>query len=406
MMLSRRWYSSRLVALALVTSVMTVGVGVSLAGSSGSHSNPKKQREQAPEVDHVELAAVLISDGHYDRAERVLSQAAPASLSQEQRARYHLFYGLIRLRAKAYLAAIESFDEAIEHGQNGDIMFVYLAQCYYHTGQWEMAVRSVDNAAGQAANIAELQLMKAHALIELERRAQAWDVLESGARRFPERPEFLRQQTFLLVNLELYQSAREVGLEYLEKSSPEASDHVAIAMAFRQGQRPEEAIRFLEQARLSFPDDERIIATLAMAYADIEMEEAAADLLQRSAENHPEFIARSAELYRRAGSLTRALYMNARVEDQREKFKQRASILLDQQRFEEVANMGARLERIGLLEDQNLVYALAYANFQIGSFDDSERYIKRIDDPRLFEYATQLRQIIARCERDPAECAQ
>lgn len=68
--------------------------------------------------------------------------------------------------------------------------------------------------------------------------------------------------------------------------------------------------------------------------------------------------------------------------------------------------MGDRLERIGLLEDQNLVYALAYANFKVGAFHDSERYIKRIDDPRLFEHATQLRQIIARCERDPAECAQ
>jgi tetratricopeptide (TPR) repeat protein len=406
MMVSRRWWRSRLLTLVFGVSAVTAGVGVSLAGSTSGKPAGSKPQDQAPEVDHVELAAVLISDGHYDRAERVLSQVEPEALSQEKRARYHLFLGLIRLRARAYLAAIESFDKAIEDGQNGDIMFVYLAQCYYHTGQWEMTARSVDNAAEQGAGVPELQLMKAHALIELERRAEAWDVLERGARRFPGRPEFLRQQTFLLVNLELYQAAMEVGLEYLERISPEASDYVAIAMAFRQGQRPDEAIRFLEQARLLFPDDERIIATLASAYADVEMEEAAADLLQRSAENHPEFIAQSAELYRRSGSLTRALYMNARVEDQKEKFKQRASILLDQQRFEEVANMGDRLERIGLLEDQNLVYALAYANFKAGAFHDSERYIKRIDDPRLFEHATQLRQIIARCERDPAECAQ
>ena len=167
-----------------------------------------------------------------------------------------------------------------------------------------------------------------------------------------------------------------------------------------------QAIVFLEQARLEHPEDERIVAALSGAYADIEMHESAADLLQRAAENHPDFIPRSAELFRRSGALERALYMNARIRDQQEKFKQRTSILLDQQRFEEVADMGTRLERVGLLEDQSLLYALAYANFKAGDFDDAERYIKRISDPRHFEHATQLRQIIARCERDPSECAQ
>ena len=402
----RSWsWRSRIVACCLGITVALAGVGVSLA-QPGEDRGARGKQEEPPEVDHVELAAVLIADGHYDRSERVLSQADPNSLSPEKLARYHLFQGLVRLQTRAYQAAIESFDQAIEHGQNGDIMFVYLAQCYYHSGQWEMTVRSVDNAKDRASGVAELQLMKAHALIELERRERAWEVLSSGAERFPDRPEFLRQQTFLLVNLGLYQAAREVGLKYLERITPTASDYVAIAMAFRQGQQPKEAIVFLEQARLEHPEDERIVAALSGAYADIEMHESAADLLQRAAENHPDFIPRSAELFRRSGALERALYMNARIRDQQEKFKQRTSILLDQQRFEEVADMGTRLERVGLLEDQSLLYALAYANFKAGDFDDAERYIKRISDPRHFEHATQLRQIIARCERDPSECAQ
>ena len=59
--------------------------------------------------------------------------------------------------------------------------------------------------------------------------------------------------------------------------------------------------------------------------------------------------------------------------------------------------MQCTLGSLDLLEDQNVLYGVAYARFQIGDYEGAERLIKRITDPQLFENATKLRQVMAYC---------
>ena len=383
---------------------LALGVGaLGVAEARERQTQATKGAGADDEVDHVALAAMLLRDGHHDRAETVLSRV---DLDQEgvDLKTYHTLRGLLRLRIGAHAEAIAAFEAAIENGQHDDSVFVYLAQCYYGLRNWERTIQSVENAQDEATKYPELFMMRAEAELNLGRRPDAWRTLSRGAERFTDRPEFERQQTFLLIEMGLFQEAAERGRRYLARIEPGPADYVALAMAFKKGAHLERALEMLELAKLRFPDDDQLVLHLARAYTESGKLRAAADLLQRSAELDPTIARESAELFKRAAEFERALYMNALQGDQPEKFKQRVSILLDQRKFEEVSAMDRRLERLGVLDDQNVLYALAYAKFQVGDFASAEPYLKRIQDPQLFEYATQLRRMIAVCEKDPGQC--
>jgi hypothetical protein len=119
---------------------------------------------------------------------------------------------------------------------------------------------------------------------------------------------------------------------------------------------------------------------------------------------HPDLRADAAELYRKAGEPYRALRLNALIEDQPRKLRQRLGILVDLERFEEVSALGPRLSRLGLLGDEALRYALAYAAFRTGQFDAADEALRGIGDPELFGKATALRQAMDACRADPEAC--
>ena len=64
-------------------------------------------------------------------------------------------------------------------------------------------------------------------------------------------------------------------------------------------------------------------------------------------------------MYRRAGQTHRALTINSGLSDQPEKFRQRLALYLELQNFEQAAAMEIPLRRVGLLEDEDLRYAIA-----------------------------------------------
>lgn len=383
----------------LLVLCLSVGLGLSQAQAK------KDAKPGAEEVDHVSLAAMLARDGHDDRAKLELSKVDPSKPGVDLKL-YHSLSGLLALKAQAYEQAIDHFERAMQAGQTDDMVFVYLAQAYFGLKDWDRVILSVKNADETGRKFPELTLMRAQAEWSKGRVDQAWRVLDRGRSDHPDHPELLRQQTFALVELGLYQAAVEAGQTYMAKlrDKAQASDYVALALAFGRAGQPEQARLFLERGRLSFPDDLELTQHLAHSYREAGMPLAAAEIMQLGSEQHPELMLDAAELYRQGRAPSRALYMNAQVNDQAQKFKQRASILLDAQRFEEVAALSSRLERLGLFEEQSILYAMAYAKFKVGDFAQAEALIKRISDPTLFEYATQLRRMIARCEQDPIYC--
>jgi hypothetical protein len=115
-------------------------------------------------------------------------------------------------------------------------------------------------------------------------------------------------------------------------------------------------------------------------------------------------MAEAAELYRRAGQTYRALTLNGQLQDQAEKFRQRMALLLELQNFEQAAAMETPLYRVGLLEDEDLRYALAYAQFKIGAFDQAESNLSQLTRSDLFRKAAELRRAIQDCSEDAWKC--
>lgn len=389
-------------------------MAVALVTATASFAGPPaggQEAQDGDEPDYVSLAAVLVRDGHYDRAERELAKidaAADAADDDEAPsidwATYYTLEGLIALHHRRHAKAVDHFDDAIRHGKTDDVIFVYLAQAYYALQNWERTLLSVRNAAEAGEGIADLYLMRAHAHRMLGEQPEAWAALEEGAKRFPDRLDFVRRQIFLLVEMGLYGRAAELGEAFVRRQQVGVDDFLALGEAFRRAGAHDRAKHLLEEARMRFPADVDVLVHLAHTYMAAGELISAAELLQRAAEYDDKYVLESAELYRRGGAMGRARYMNTRVVDDRARLRQRVALMLDARRFEELASVEGRLEELGLLDDQKLVYTLAYARFRIGDYERAEALLRQIDDAELFESSVELRRTIQLCRQEPGQC--
>jgi Flp pilus assembly protein TadD len=166
----------------------------------------------------------------------------------------------------------------------------------------------------------------------------------------------------------------------------------------------DEAARFLEEAQLLFPNSPEVKKVLAHVYIEREEMSAAADLLYQAALLQPELLSEAAELYRRSGQTFRALTLNSQLIDQPEKYRQRLAIYLQLGNFEQAAAMEIPLRRVGMMEDEDLRYAIAYSLFKIGEFDEAELHLAQLTRPDLFRKAAELRSAIQDCLEDSWKC--
>ena len=130
----------------------------------------------------------------------------------------------------------------------------------------------------------------------------------------------------------------------------------------------------------------------------------AADLLFPLALNNPKYALYTAELYRRAGLVERALWVNRLVADQKSKLKQRLTLLIEEERYEESSALLDRVQRLDLLKDESIVYALAYAFYRVYHFQQSEDLLTRLVSDQMYEKGIQLRRAIDQCRQDAWRC--
>lgn len=372
-------------------------LALALATLIGLSISPRSQAADAgDEVDYVELAAVLARDGESQKA---LDALANVDLSAEgvDLAKYHTVAGLVALDLKQLDKAADAFSAAIAAGQTDPLIHLYRAQALFGLERYADAIKAIDAAGDAVSGLSGAWLMRAHANWMLDRKQAALDTLHQASQRFPANTSFQRREVFYLIEAGLYQEAADLGRDYLSRVEGKPEDFVAIGTALRRARSFDEALRFLEQARLQHPKDDAIVKALAQTWLEKGDAYAAAELLADVAERDPALFAEAAELFRRAGHPMRALMLNARVEDGARKLKQRVGILVELKRFEQVAGMEAELYRNGLLSDEDLRYALAYAYFRGGNFEAVERHLTALTRPELFRKATELRRLMQDC---------
>lgn len=360
----------------------------------------KRDKDQ---VDYVALATVLTRDGEYERAEKALAQVDPAA-EDVDRKQYHTVRGLLALERQQPAEAAEAFAAAIAAGQDDPLIHLYRAQALFGLERYGDALAALDAAGEPVLSLSGAWLLRAHAYWMLGRRQQTFDTLSAAGARFPGNHAFLRRQVFYLIEAGLYQQAAALGRDYLQRAEGKADDYLAIGTALRRSRRFDEALGFLEAAALRYPDDGRVPRALAQTWLERGAPRAAAEILVRRALIEPALYAEAAELYRRAGLPVRALQLNTLVPESDRRLKQRVGLLIELRRYPQVAAMEAALHRAGLLADEDVRYALAYARYRGGDHAGAARHLTAITRPELLRKATELRRLMAECAHDRWTC--
>lgn len=379
--------------------LLTLLVSINPALAEGE----KKKKE-----DPLSLAALMIKDQHYFRAQSILEKIDPevekAANKDFDLARFHTLSGLTYLNTQQYEQAIPHFKAVLALPKAKDVFHVYLAQAYYKNGDYAEAVEQIDLAPEQKADNANLMLMKFDSYKKLQQDYRAWDALKEGEVLFPYDDRFPKQQVFILIGLGFYQQAAEVGLRFVNTFEPDPEDYIAIGTALSKAGDFKLAGQFLEQAKLTFPDDPIANKALANYYTQQKKYLAAARIMEPIAAVDNSLMTEAAELNKEAKHFARALFLNARATDQGDKLKQRLALYLESEQFEQAAAMERGLKRSKILDDDNVKYALAYAMFKTGNFKSVERILSQIRDGRIFKKANVIRSAMADCKDNKWRC--
>lgn len=355
------------------------------------------------EVDYLALSALLVKGGDYLKAEKALNKFN-VDLKNADITRFYTIKGLIKLRLQQYKAARDSYLSAIVNGQLEKTILIYLAQSYYGLKDFDNTLLTLNRQPLVWENIPRAWMLKALSLWGAKRYSETMDTLLAAEQRFPDNKLFSQRKILLLIELGLYQKAVKAGLEMLNRDDTDAVDYQAIGKAMLEAGQYDHALSILEKSVLLYPNNIKLLRMLSRTYISLNKFYVAANILEKAAVEDDGLYSEVAELYRKSNRSEQALYFNQIIIDQKVKYKQRLAIYLDAGRFDDAIAMKDTLYRVGLLDDGNIRYALAYAYFSLGKFTFSEKYLDGIKQVDLFRKATQLRKVMLSCESNPYQC--
>ncbi len=385
--------------------VVVLGIALAPAASAG----------EVEEVDRLALAAVLLDGGDPARARRVLNEIdLDTEVAADEKfdvRRYHTLVGIVALGEARYDDAILSLGRVAREADAPPAIFVALARAYAGAERPAETLRALDAAGDAGRKTPLLFALRAHAHLSLNRPARALRSLRVGQRHFSglaagrngARP-LLERELFLLIELTLIQEALDRAKPWLATATED--EMLAFAAALLRAGAPESAEKIAEQARLQFPSSPEVRVLLAHAAAKQKHYTTAAHHFEHASYVSGELdsVADAAEMYRRAGRTAVALTLGAKIEGAEVKVRQRFGILLESERYDEAAALERRLSRLGMLADDDIRLALAYAHFRTGALTNAEAVLGPVKSARAFERAAQMRQAIAQCREESSRC--
>ena len=402
----------------------------------------------APTVDHLSVATMMIFDGKYDKAREELDEVDQTAPNFDG-SKYFSMLGVMDVKEKKYSLSIEHFNKAVEATkakkytpppvvkEKPEVLFslfsekkepkkpkvvktpfdaekiraeklsklhIQLSKSYYKEKDYLNTIRELDLAGEKGSNRAGLFTLRAECYWKLKDQNGALEALNRGSERFPDDKRLLKQKFYYLAELKLYQAAIDASKAYMEKGGATDKEYMALAQMLMSGGQLTSAIKILEEAKILFPKAPKLSMLLGHAYLKRDMIHVTAHLFEQASYYDNNRTKDAAEMYRRAKDLPHAIFVNAQVSDKKEKVKQKVAIFIDRGEYEKVIGLKDALGRYGLLADDNLRYALAYAYFMVKDYDKAEKHFKKINDSGLFSKATVIRKSIEKCKKNSLEC--
>ena len=358
--------------------------------------------KKTDEIDYVSLATLLLKDGNIVKASDALKNA-DTSKKEFDFVMYYTLNGLVFTKLNNYEDANKNFQLALDNGQNDKSLYLYMAQNSFKLKKYEDTIIYIKNSK-ELANNESIFALKAESEFRLAKVNDALETLSKALKLYPKHYQFNKQRFAYLVSFNLYQSAINDASIYLKNAPDDAKSALAFISALKKSGSLDSAIILGEKSNLIYSSNAKITVLLAQLYIDKGYIQAAAELYDEASYKDYKFTKESAELYRRSRSFVQALYKNSQILDTKEKFKQRVAIYLEYSNFENIVAMRDAIYRSGLIEDENMRYALAYSYYMIGEYEESESELKNITDSSLFTKAIELRKNMEKCKDNHWEC--
>jgi len=404
--------------------------------------------EVQPTVDHMSVATMMIFDGKFDKAREELDEVDQEAENFDA-AKYFTMLGVMDVKEKKYADSIVNFNKAVKatkvkvyapppvieekqkylfsvfsekkepvkpkkveppfdaekiRAEKLSKLHINLSKSYYKLKDYTNTIQSLDAAGELGRNKAGLFTLRAECYWKLKEHNGALEALSKGTALFPEDKRLLKQKFYYLAELKLYQAAIDASKAYMAQGGASDKEYIALAQMLLSGGQLDSAIKVLEEARLDFPESAKLAMILGHSYLKKDMIHVTADLFEQASYYDSKYTKEAAEMHRRAKNLPHAIFLNSKLADKKEKLKQKVAIFVDRGEFEKVIGLKDGLGRYGLLADDNLRYALAYAYFMVKDYDHAERHFKKITDSSLFSKATVIRKSIEKCKKNSLEC--
>ncbi len=346
-------------------------------------------------IDYLSLAGRLVHDGDYSRAEEILKKVSEEEKNSEK---YLLASSLLHLYQERFNQALVGFENLLHTGSNDRYIFIYLGQSYFGLKRYQETLDSFEKVKDLADSISSIQLIKCRSLWALEDWDKAWKNLNQAITNNQGDFRFLKLKTNWLLSKNLKRQAYLFTLQQLKNPDVKLNDKITLASGLRNQNLTRESIKVLEVMRLKNPSS--IIPTVQLAYSYLKDKQFlnAAQLFQEASLRDTKYTFEAAELYRRAGWYQTALLLNRQVDDQKKKFQQRLAILISQGEYEQAAATEADLLRLGLLDSEEVRYALAFAFFKSRQYKKVDTHLSFITKTDLFKKAIALRKEMAKCQ--------
>ena len=361
------------------------------------------KKKSADEIDYIALAALLLKDGNYQRADEALTQV---NLEDKELdfSRFYTLKGLVLTKKSLYKEANLNFDKALKAGQEDLTIYLYIAQNSYKLKEYQHCIDALDTAKSISDTKPKLLALKAECFWQLAKHNESLQLLRYALTKFPTHYAFYKQRFYYLVSLNLYQSALDDATVYLQKAELNEKTTIAFIVALRKAKEIDRAISIAEIANMQYEKSAPITVLLAHLYLDKEQVQSAARLFDEASIEDRKYTKESAELFRRAKEYTLSLYKNSQMLDAKEKYKQKVAIYLEFGDYERVIATHDALERSGLLENEDMRYALAYAYYMVGDYPTCEAELKHLQRGDLFQKALELRKNMQKCQNNHWEC--
>lgn len=345
--------------------------------------------------DPVLLAAKLVGDGNYSRAQSIVSTIDVEDLG-EHVATYYTTIGLISLQQGYYSEALSYFEEAkrnVEEGKEGPstvTLALYIAQCFYMLEEYTTALTTLQEADQERL---ETLILQSKSTLKLQKWEECWSFVHRAKQLHPHSLEIWEIEFSMYIQLKLEQRIADTIAQFIETQVVPEETYLKLSREMIDASLYDSASTLLQLGRYQFYSEPLWAAS---AYVEILLENwlVAGDLLAVLSQSDPKYALEAATMYQKGDDISKALLYNSLALDSEEKVKQRFSIFIASKRYEQAIALEQRLQQWKLIEDENIRYGMAYAFYFVEEDTKSLQYLKGISSPKLFDQSLALRRAV------------